>query len=334
MPEMPAKRQKVVVTKDDIKAGLLDLGLKRGDHAVVHSSLSSLGHVEGGAEAVIVALEEALTPDGTLVMATYSGGLIYFLEALALKRGVNGQGGTGHGVVFAGAARELWEQLRGVSEEASIHYPFDTPGALWERFIRERPRIMRPNGWDIEFEGPALEDSSIVRVVRRAPPLPAEEVKPWRMPAWTGKIPDTFWRRPETMRSQQYSGSFTAWGKLAEKIVEGHDNTPGARLEDHPLYKMKEAGGKVLLLGVDHGVNSAIHIAEWIAVRDCGVELPESWNEFLGDFQSVDGPLDESGGQMKGRVGSAEARLADTRILFELVAERLREKIRQELCRG
>ena len=323
-----------MLTREDIRNGLRDLGLKQGDHVVVHSSLSSLGYLEGGADAVIDALEEAVTPDGTLVMPTYSGELIYFLEALALKRGINGQGGTGRGVVFEGSARELWEEVRILSEEAGISYPFRSPTALWERFVREGPRMMKPNGWDIEIEGSTLTDSTDVRVVRQAPPLQAEEVKPWRMPVWTGVIPEAFWRRPEAIRSHQYSGSFTARGKLAERIVEGHDNRPGAKLEDHPLYKMKEAGGKILLLGVDHRVNSTIHVAEWIAVRDCGMSLPESWNEFLGDFQEVDRPLDERGAQTKGKVGSADARLADTRMLFEAVAKRLREKIARELCRG
>jgi aminoglycoside N3'-acetyltransferase len=48
------------VRKEDIKEGLMRLGLKKGDTVGVHSSLSSLGHVEGGAEAVIAALLETV----------------------------------------------------------------------------------------------------------------------------------------------------------------------------------------------------------------------------------------------------------------------------------
>lgn len=48
-------------------ADLRHLGLSRGDVVVVHSSLSALGHVEGGAETVIKALMEVLTDEGTLL---------------------------------------------------------------------------------------------------------------------------------------------------------------------------------------------------------------------------------------------------------------------------
>jgi len=59
-----------VVTKTDIKNALTELGIQKGDVMVVHSSLKSFGHVEGGADAVIDACLETLTPSGTLVFPT------------------------------------------------------------------------------------------------------------------------------------------------------------------------------------------------------------------------------------------------------------------------
>lgn len=66
------KSEKVHVTKEDIERGLRKLGLKKGDVLCVHSSLSSFGYVEGGADAVINALLETVGEEGTIVMPTYS----------------------------------------------------------------------------------------------------------------------------------------------------------------------------------------------------------------------------------------------------------------------
>ena len=48
------------------------LGLKKGDVLIVHSSLSSFGLVDGGAEAVIDAIIETVRMEGAVVMPTYS----------------------------------------------------------------------------------------------------------------------------------------------------------------------------------------------------------------------------------------------------------------------
>lgn len=52
-----------------------DLGLQAGMTVEVHASLSALGWVCGGAVAVIQALMDVLTPQGTLVMPAHSGEL-------------------------------------------------------------------------------------------------------------------------------------------------------------------------------------------------------------------------------------------------------------------
>ena len=56
------------VTKDMIKACLATLGIVEGDIVFFHSSLKSIGHVEGGADAVIDAFLETLGKSGTLVL--------------------------------------------------------------------------------------------------------------------------------------------------------------------------------------------------------------------------------------------------------------------------
>ncbi|MFC1716060.1 AAC(3) family N-acetyltransferase [Candidatus Poribacteria bacterium] len=55
----------------DIVNGLRELGLGAGDVAFVHSSLSSFGYVEGGAETVVSAFLEVLGSEGTLAAPTF-----------------------------------------------------------------------------------------------------------------------------------------------------------------------------------------------------------------------------------------------------------------------
>jgi len=65
-----------LVYKEDIKAGLRQLGLKKGDSVGVHSSLRSFGRVMGGADAVIDALLEIVGEEGNIVMSTHSANLV------------------------------------------------------------------------------------------------------------------------------------------------------------------------------------------------------------------------------------------------------------------
>ncbi len=52
----------------DIESGLRDLGLVAGDMSEVHSSLSSFGWVDGGAETVVKALMSVVGKQGAIVM--------------------------------------------------------------------------------------------------------------------------------------------------------------------------------------------------------------------------------------------------------------------------
>ncbi len=51
---------------------LFKLGLRAGMRVIVHTSYKSLGHVIGGPSAVVLALENVLTREGTLLMPTFT----------------------------------------------------------------------------------------------------------------------------------------------------------------------------------------------------------------------------------------------------------------------
>jgi aminoglycoside 3-N-acetyltransferase len=55
-----------------LEKDLAGAGITRGDIVVVHASLSRIGNVSGGAEAVIRALQAAVGSEGTVLMPTFS----------------------------------------------------------------------------------------------------------------------------------------------------------------------------------------------------------------------------------------------------------------------
>lgn len=63
------------VTHDRIVADLHRLGVSRGDTLIVHSSLSAIGYVIGGAQTVVNALLNSIGTTGTLTMPGHSGAL-------------------------------------------------------------------------------------------------------------------------------------------------------------------------------------------------------------------------------------------------------------------
>jgi aminoglycoside 3-N-acetyltransferase len=67
------QRVKTPGTRSSLARDLRRLGLAPGMTVLVHSSLKALGWVNGGPVTVIQALQDVLTPQGTLVMPAHSG---------------------------------------------------------------------------------------------------------------------------------------------------------------------------------------------------------------------------------------------------------------------
>ncbi|WP_200935353.1 aminoglycoside N(3)-acetyltransferase [Rhodococcus sp. Leaf258] len=60
-------------SRDQIAHDFTRLGLRRGDLVLCHSSLSSIGQVDGGAAAVVSALLDVIGSGGTLVVPAFTG---------------------------------------------------------------------------------------------------------------------------------------------------------------------------------------------------------------------------------------------------------------------
>ena len=69
---MPADyRSLPAIDRDAIARDLSNLGLRTGDTVLVHSAMSRLGHVLGGAPTVVDAILDVLGPSGTLAVPTF-----------------------------------------------------------------------------------------------------------------------------------------------------------------------------------------------------------------------------------------------------------------------
>ena len=88
---------------------------------------------------------------------------------------------------------------------------------------------------------------------------------PKRDGCWTGKIPDTFWRRDGAVRNSHPTHSLTVIGPMAEEFSHKY----GSEYADNEWYKLMMMDGYILLLGVTLACCSSMHLAER------GIQLPQ-----------------------------------------------------------
>ena len=242
------------VTPDSIRQDLTGLGVRPGMLLNVHSALSRLGWVVGGAQSVIQGLLDSLGGQGTLMMPSHSGQL---------------------------------------SNPANWRNP-PAPETWWE-------------------------------TIRSGMPAYDPDRTPTRL---MGAIPELFRTWPGVRRSAHPQTSHAALGPLAEAIVAEH---PLECLfgDASPIGRLYALDGHVLLLGVGHGNNTVLHLAEDRAEFPAKTRHEEGapvvvdgarrWQVFHplkvsdDDFPDLGAAFAATGGEIRGRVGAAEARLMRAR---------------------
>lgn len=63
------------IKREELAEQLRNLGLRPGDAAMMHASLSQLGWIDGGAATVVESVLDAMGPDGTLLTPAFTAGL-------------------------------------------------------------------------------------------------------------------------------------------------------------------------------------------------------------------------------------------------------------------
>lgn len=168
-----------------------------------------------------------------------------------------------------------------------------------------------------------------VDVIRRDMPLFDPALTPTRA---MGQVVECFRRHPDAVRSSHPTVSFAACGPLAASLMADHPLTPGLG-DGSPLSKLYEADAEVLLLGVDHGNDTSLHLAEhratwpgkrtyidgasmmvdgckqWVAYED--LELDDS------DFTAVGDAFAATGAETVGPVGTGNGRLCRQRAIVD-----------------
>ena len=141
-------------------------------------------------------------------------------------------------------------------------------------------------------------------------------------------------------RSLHPNYSFAAWGRQSEFITSG-EKLDSSMDRESPLGRLYELDGYVLLLGVGHGSNTSLHLAEYLSdydgesYVDCFAPVirggVREWVRYrdidldADDFEDLGAAFEQTGKVADGGVGMATASLMRQRDLVDFGVEWMRE---------
>lgn len=232
------------ITKDQIVYDLRLGGIREGDIVLMHSALSSIGHVEGGADTVIDAVLEAVGESGTFAVSTMA-----------------------------------------------FSHPFD----------------------------------------------------PDNDPSTVGIISETHRLRKNSIRSLRPVHCINAIGARAEELTRDHDKCETNCGVGSPYLKLRDMGGKIILLGVDMNRNTTLHaiedIMDSVYLESRVIPAPKYIPDYEGktmnmdkfcpghrDFLSFTKVLRRTGAMTEVCIGNALCKIIDAKRMFDLGQELLRTR--------
>lgn len=154
-------------------------------------------------------------------------------------------------------------------------------------------------------------------------------------PSTVGWLTEYFRTMTGTVRSEHYSHSVAARGKNAAEFVSGHlsnegmfshwDLPPWGKTygKNSPMLRAYEAGGKVLMLGVDYHSSTYIHVVEVMLLNENRLKNPSAiYIPF--DRERLGAEWDSMGRLKRGRVGDADCRLFPIRDFVDSLLQLVR----------
>jgi aminoglycoside 3-N-acetyltransferase len=216
------------------------------------------------------------------------------------------------GWVVGGQTTVVQALMEAVSEKGTIVMPAHTAGNT------------DPKNWS----NPPVPEDWWATIRDEMPPF-QPEITPLR---GLGRIPRLFRTMPRVVRSSHPQVSCSAWGRHAAEIVKEHE-LERAYSDRSPWGALYRLDAKILLLGVDHNSNTALHHAETKAstpetpTQSTGAAVLENgerkWVTWIDldygsdDLQDCGAAFEETIGYKPSKIGQAESRLLAMRPLID-----------------
>lgn len=135
-----------IVTKQQIKDDLSAFGIVEGDIVFFHSSLKSIGQVEGGPDAVLDAFIETIGESGTLVLPA----LCWYDWDTVDREGIKREWDIKSKATFTGLIPETFRKRTGVLRSDNPTHSVTAYGRLAEEITRDHEKARRSGEWVVD----------------------------------------------------------------------------------------------------------------------------------------------------------------------------------------
>lgn len=141
------------------KTGLLhalkEMGVRPGERLIIHSSLKSIGPIDGGADTLLDALMETVGPAGTIAMPTFSYSIAGYREGLPFHPQNAGS--------RTGMLTEIFRKREGVCRSLQPTHSVAVWGQGADRYVSGHENTS-PLGIDSPFHKLALDHAKILLI--------------------------------------------------------------------------------------------------------------------------------------------------------------------------